>query len=124
MEETSGMNLNIFFKQWVYGAGFPKLGIKQSYNPAAKVLNLTVTQTQVLDKMTPAAFVFPMELEITTAKGVTTEKIEITKRTETFSLKLDGKPTKVVFDKDEKIPLKAIKMIAFSDNMFFNLRFT
>ena len=111
MEETSGINLDRFFSQWVYGTGFPKLDIKQTYNSAAKVLNLTVTQTQALDKSTPAAFVFPMEVEITTPKGATTEKIEITKRTETFSLKPDGKPTKIVFDKDEKIPLKAIKML-------------
>ena len=39
MEETSGMNLNQFFKQWVYGAGYPKLNIKQVYNPAAKIIN-------------------------------------------------------------------------------------
>ena len=51
-----------------------------------------------------------MEVEITTAKGVKTEKIEIKKRMETFSINLDDKPTKIVFDKDEKIPLKAIKL--------------
>ena len=48
MEDTSGMNLNQFFKQWIYGAGYPKLSVKQSYNPATKILNLTVSQTQIL----------------------------------------------------------------------------
>ncbi len=110
MEEASGMKLDWFFEQWIYGAGYPKLNIKQVYNPKTKVLNLTVNQTQALDKITPSAFILPMEIEIMTVKGAKTEKIEIKKRTETFSINLDGKPLKVVFDKDEKIPIKAIKM--------------
>ncbi len=109
MEETSGMKLDWFFTQWVYGAGYPKLNIKQVYNPKTKVLNLTVTQTQTLDKITPSAFILPLEVEITTAKGTETEKIEIKKRMETFSINTDGKPSKIVFDKDEKIPIKTIK---------------
>ncbi|CAN5434468.1 hypothetical protein BH20ACI1_BH20ACI1_15920 [soil metagenome] len=110
MEETSGMKLDWFFTQWIYGAGFPKLNIKQVYNPRTKVLNLTVNQTQTLDKITPSAFILPMEVEIITAKGEKNEKIEIKKRSETFSIKLDGKPSKIVFDKDEKIPIKALKL--------------
>ena len=109
MEETSGMKLDWFFTQWVYAAGYPKLNVKQVYNPRTKVLNLTVTQTQTLDKITPSAFILPMEVEITTAKGAKTEKIEIKKRSEIFSINTDGKPSKIVFDKDGKIPIKTIK---------------
>lgn len=110
MEDASAMKLDWFFSQWVYGAGFPKLNVKRVYNPKTKVLNLTVTQTQKLDKITPSAFMLPMEIEITTAKGEKTEKIEIKKRLETFSIKLDGKPTEIEFDKDGKIPLKLVKL--------------
>ncbi|MDQ3180646.1 MAG: M1 family metallopeptidase [Acidobacteriota bacterium] len=110
MEESSGMKLDWFFSQWVYGAGFPRLNVRQIYNPITKTLNLTVTQTQKLDKITTSAFILPMEIDITTAKGAKNEKIEIKKRLETFSIKLDGKPTKITFDKDEKIPLKLVKL--------------
>ena len=110
MEESSGMKLDWFFSQWVYGAGFPRLNVKQTYNSKTKTLDLTVTQTQKLDKITPSAFILPMEIEITTAKGAKIEKIEIKKRLETFSIKLDGKPREVTFDKDEKIPLKLVKL--------------
>jgi aminopeptidase N len=109
MEETSGMKLDWFFGQWVYGAGYPKLNVKQTYNPQTKTLNLTVAQLQVPDKITASAFILPMEVEITTANGTKTEKIEIKKRIENLSLKLDGKPVKVILDKDEKIPVKLIK---------------
>ncbi len=109
MEETSKMDLRWFFKQWIYSAGYPKLNVKQTYNPATKRLNLTVTQTQTVDKITPEVFILPMEIEITTT-GTKTEKIEIKKRAENFSIRVDGKPTKITFDKDEKIPLKSVKI--------------
>lgn len=110
MEEASGKNLEWFFKQWVYGGGYPNLTIKPVYNTKTKQLNLTVSQTQTADKLTPEAFILPMEIEITTAEGAKTERIEIKKREETFSIKTAGKPTKIVFDKDEKIPLKLVKV--------------
>jgi len=110
MEEVSGENLEWFFKQWVYGEGYPKLNIKQVYNPSNKQLSLTVSQMQSNDKLTPAAFILPMDIEITTANGTKPEKITIKKREETFSLQVDDIPTNIVFDKNEKIPLKQIKM--------------
>ncbi len=110
MEEVSGKDLSWFFRQWVYSGGYPKLNVKQTYNPTTKHLNLTVMQTQTVDKITPEAFVLPMDVEITTVNGTTTEKIEVKKRVEKFSFKVDGKPSKIVFDKDEKIPLKSVKI--------------
>lgn len=109
MEEASGMKLDWFFKQWIYGAGYPKLNVAEVYNPKTKTLNLTVLQTQKADKSTVPVFILPMDVEIRTANGTKTEKIEIKKRVENFSLKVDGKPTKVIFDKEEKIPLKSVK---------------
>jgi aminopeptidase N len=109
MEETSAMKLDWFFRQWVYGAGYPKLNVKQVYNPKTKTLNLTVAQLQIADKTTASAFILPMDVEITTTNGTKNEKIEIKKRVENFSFKLDAKPTKIILDKDEKIPLKLIK---------------
>ncbi len=110
MEEVSGKNLEWFFKQWIYGSGHPKLNVKQVYNPSSKKLNLTFTQTQSDDKLTPEAFILPMDIEITTANKTINEKIEIKKREETFSFNIDGAPTNVVLDENEKIPLKMVKI--------------
>ena len=110
MEEVSGANLNQFFRQWVYGGGYPKLNVRQNYNPANKQLTLTVSQTQTADKLTPEAFIMPLEVVITTANGTKNEKIEIKKREEIFTFKVDNAPTKIEFDKDEKIPLKTVKI--------------
>jgi len=69
-----------------------------------------VTQMQKTDKTTVPAFILPMDVEIETTTGTKTEKIEIKKRVENFSFKLDEKPVSVLLDKDEKIPLKTVKL--------------
>jgi aminopeptidase N len=115
MEDASGRDLKWFFNQWVYKAGYPRLEIKQTYQAQKKTLNLTVTQTQKSDAITPEAFILPMDIEIVTADGITggtkTEKIKIDKRTQTFSIPLDRNPSEVRFDKDSKIPLKSIRIL-------------
>jgi aminopeptidase N len=111
MEEASGVDLGWFFDQWVYGLGSPKIEIKQAYNSSSRVLTLTVTQTQKQDKFTPTAFRLPLDLEIQTARGMKAEKIELKKRLETFKFKLTGKPTKLLVDKDDKMPLMTVKIL-------------
>ncbi|MDQ3321042.1 MAG: M1 family metallopeptidase [Acidobacteriota bacterium] len=111
MEETSRMNLDWFFSQWIYGAGFPKLSVRQIYNPNNKTLSLTVTQTQKPESKVSTAFRLPMNVEITTPNGASTENIEIKKRVEIFTFKVDDKPSKVLLDREEKIPLKSVKYL-------------
>lgn len=110
MEESSGKKLDWFFKQWIYGGGHPKLEVSQTYDAKSKTLKLTVNQVQKSDELTPAAFVLPMEIEIITAKETKTERIEVKKRTQVFSIKTNAKPTEILFDKNEKIPLKTVKI--------------
>ena len=110
MEEVSKMDLDWFFRQWVYRGGYPKLKVEPIYNSQTKRLYLTVKQTQDGDKLTPKSFILPMEVEITTASGVITKRLQIKDRKESFSIKLDEVPTAIVFDKNLKIPLKTIKI--------------
>ncbi len=110
MEEASGKDLTWFFDQWVIKGGFPRLNVKQTYSPAKKRLTLTVSQTQKIDSITPSAFILPMEVEIKTAKGTKIQEIRIDKRVQTFTIQIDGKPSKVTFDKAEKIPIKTVKV--------------
>ncbi|HEY0462523.1 MAG TPA: DUF3458 domain-containing protein [Pyrinomonadaceae bacterium] len=109
-EEVSKKDLDWFFKQWVYGTGYPKLEVKYRYNPETEKLILSVKQTQKIDDLTSAAFVLPMDVEILTPTGTVYETIEITKREETFSIKVGNAPTGIGFDKDLKIPLKSVKI--------------
>lgn len=109
MEESSGQDLRWFFDQWVYGASLPKITVTKAYDARNKALRLTFTQTQKPDTIVPAVFRLPMEIEITTASGVKTEKVNITQRIQSAKLSVDGKPSDIVFDPAEKIILKSLK---------------
>ncbi len=102
-ERVSGRRLDWFFDQWVYGAGYPELRVRHSYSTSSRLLTLNVEQTQIPDATTRAIFRLPVEIEITTARGARTERIEITGRTQRFTFKLDGKPLMIRFDKRSAI---------------------
>jgi aminopeptidase N len=104
-EEVSGKKLDWFWKQWVYGVGYPKIDVKQSYDETLKTLKLVIKQNQ-----TPNEFRLPLEVEVQTENGIKTEKILIETLLQTFTFNLETKPLKINFDKDEKIPLKSINL--------------
>ncbi|MEO8573138.1 MAG: M1 family metallopeptidase [Pyrinomonadaceae bacterium] len=110
MEETSGRDLDWFFDQWVYMAGHPKLEVKKSWDQATTTLRVTVAQTQKADRITPAVFRMPMDIEFTNGDTKRTEKLSVTKRLETFSYKLPSQPTTLSLDPLEKIPVKTVKI--------------
>jgi aminopeptidase N len=110
MEEASGQDLGWFFDQWVYGTGAPRLTVRQTYSPRARTLTLAVTQTQRADALTPAAFRLPLTVSVATANGSTDHQIDVTKRVQTFTLPVAQRPRSVEIDRDEKIPLKTVKM--------------
>ena len=110
MEEASGRDLDWFFDQWVYMGGHPKLTVRRLWNEQTKTLRLTVTQTQKADTITPAVFRLPMDVQFTIGADKKIEKLNVTRRTETFSFKLAAQPTEVAVDPEEKIPVKVVEI--------------
>ncbi len=108
MEEASGKNLTRFFKQWVYSEGYPKIRIEPSYSAKTKTLKLAVSQIHNADADTPDVFEIPLDVEIDVAGTKTNKRFQMTKRKQQFSVKLDGKPNSIKFDKNLRIPLKII----------------
>lgn len=110
MEEASGADLAWFFSQWVYGVGYPKLDVEQSYDTNTQELKVTVAQEQKGDNLTPQAFILPVNIEFRSGDVIRKEPVRITKRIETFVFKADKMPSSVEIDKEEKIPAKSIKI--------------
>lgn len=103
-ERVSEKRLDWFFDQWLYKAGYPEIKVRHTYNPQSRQLTLDVEQTQMPDAMTPAVFRLPnIEIEIGTTRGRKIERVDITKRTERFTFKLDSRPRMIVFDKGERV---------------------
>jgi aminopeptidase N len=111
MEEVSGRNLTWFFDQWVYMGGYPKLEVKPVWNESLKTLRLTVTQVQKADAITPTVFRLPLEIQFTIGADTQIEKMNVTKRVETFQFKLASRPSEVNIDPTEKIPVKTVKTL-------------
>jgi len=117
MEETSGQDLGWFFDQWVYGVGYPKMTATPVWNPAKKVLTVTVTQIQKPARLVASAFRLPMDISIdygaasSTADVDTLRNVEVNKRTQVFTFQLPRKPKAIHFDPSLKIPLKSVKIM-------------
>ncbi len=99
IEEATGQNLFWFFDQWVYKAGYPKFEITSRYNNSLNNISLTVAQTQTLDSLT-GLFITPVDIEIVSGGSREVHRIIVSERESTYTLPVRGKPSFIVFDKD------------------------
>jgi hypothetical protein len=84
--------------------------LTQNYDQSAGALHLTVDQVQKEDGITPAAFRFPLDIEVATESGKVVQTILVSKRSEVFDIKVPAAPTGLVVDRQEKVILKAVKI--------------
>ena len=98
IEDANHISVQQFFDEWIYGAGAPKFDVSYTYDDSKHQLALTVKQTQKVEGHV-GIFHVPVDVEITTASGAKSHKIDVSKDTETFSLPSDGAPLMVLFDK-------------------------
>lgn len=95
MENVSGINLDYFFKQWLYTAGHPILDVSWKYNEKTGITTISVEQ-----KQGGIAFQFPLEVAIYNSKGdfLNTEKLRVDTKKKSFSVKTAQKPIRITLD--------------------------
>jgi aminopeptidase N len=103
IEESTGQAMDWFFDEWLYKMGHPIFRVTQTYDPTAKLLNLSVEQMQTTDPNSqfPQVVFFqtPVNIEIGTTSGTTVERVKILpKKQQSFSFAVDSKPLLVNFD--------------------------
>ncbi len=98
IEETTHINVDRFFQQWIYSAGAPKFDLAYSYDAEKHQVALTVKQTQKVESNV-GIFSAPVEVEITTATGPKLYTANVSKAAETFTYPSDSPPLMVLFDK-------------------------
>ncbi|RKY89278.1 hypothetical protein DRQ09_01645 [candidate division KSB1 bacterium] len=107
-EKVSGKELNWFFNQWIFGTGRPQYEYSWNAmkNNSGYSINLEIKQKGNIFKM-------PIDLTFKSAEKETTLTIWDSLQTQNFEIKLDFKPTEVLFDREnwflrdvKKIPAK------------------
>jgi len=102
IEESSHVNVDQFFSQWLYGAGAPKFDLGYSYDHDKHQILLTVKQTQKVEDHV-GIFHVPVNVEITTASGPKLYPITVSKAEQIFTFPADSAPLMVLFDKGGNI---------------------
>ena len=102
IEQATSVNVDKFFRQWVYGAGAPQFEVSYAYDAGAHEVKLDVKQTQKVEKLV-GLFDVPVDVEIATAGSRGTYAIQISQATQSFTFSADNAPLMVIFDKGDKI---------------------
>jgi aminopeptidase N len=125
IEESTGQAMDWFFDEWLYKMGHPIFRVKQDYDPAAKILKLSVEQLQTIDNTSQfpqvALFQTPVNIEIGTASGMRVERVQILpKKLQSFSLAVDSRPLLVNFDYHGTI-IKELEFEKTTDELAYQL---
>ncbi|MGH9787077.1 MAG: M1 family aminopeptidase [Candidatus Acidiferrales bacterium] len=100
--EATGQELGWFFAQWLYAAGHPEFAVSSEWQADTKQLHLTVEQKQKREEMTPL-FRMPVEIEVTTAAGTQTFRVDVALERHDFYFTLAERPTRVRFDPGQRL---------------------
>ncbi len=115
-EQTSGINLEKFFDQWIYGDYHPVYFYDWSYDKNGEEYNLflEIEQFQIENQ-----FSMPIDVIVTTEQGEDTFKIQNEDKIETYFFSLDSKPISVELDRDNwilKETKKGINLVNHDNN--------
>ena len=98
MEATSGRDYSTFFRQWVYGAGFPVFQVSAQYDTAGRSVTLTARQVQPRDSLT-GFFDANVDVEILTDSGPVSGVMPVHGEVSTLTLPLRAPPRSIRWDK-------------------------
>jgi len=96
MEAASGLDLDAFFQQWIYGEYFPEYRLTWSQNMSS--LDVTIEQQQ-----TTGLFSMPVPLRIVTTTGTIDTRVQNALNTENYSIPVTGTVLSVALDPDRWI---------------------
>jgi aminopeptidase N len=115
-ETVSGLNLEYFFSEWIYGVNFPQYSLTWNYTPAsANLFNVTLNLSQQ-NNSNPAFFTMPVRIKISTAIQDTFFTILNNQQNQQYSFMVLGKPTDLIFDPDNYI-LKTLDIIDIPNDL-------
>jgi aminopeptidase N len=111
--DVTGVNLDWFWHQWMYQAGYPELLVSSAYDSAGGTLVLTVKQTQVDSARAdstgfrfsvPLIFRAPLTVRVGTPTGDVRRQVQLDRREQVFRIGgVKSPPTMVIFDENNSL---------------------
>ena len=121
MLSATGQDLDWFWNEWVYSAGFPAFTVHAAYDAAAQRVTLVAAQTQRdslradttgMRYVIPEAFRMPVTIRVGTRDGDVVRTAWLEHRTDTIVIdSVRAAPTMIVFDDGNKI----LKSLTFDE---------
>lgn len=96
MEEASGMDLKVFFDQWLYQSGALEIEGDWKYDKKNEQIKLVLTQVQKSENV----FEMPIQLAIKFKDETQFETINLDSRSNEFIFKVKSEPESVILDPD------------------------
>lgn len=91
-EEVTHLNLQTFFKQWLYTPGQPELNVEWTYHAKKKSVSVTIEQLQ------DNVFEFPLELALINNNKEYVETINVRNKITTKEIFVKQKPSEIILD--------------------------
>lgn len=107
-ENVSGMDLNYFFDQWIYGENYPQYDVSwttESINGNQYKASIKIQQNV---NKNPAYFTMPLQIQISMQRGDTLFTVFNDRQTQTFDFIVNSNPLNFKIDPDNWI-LKAVR---------------
>jgi aminopeptidase N len=94
MEGVSGKSLTLFFDQWLYEGGHPKIAGTWQYNATTKEIKLEINQAQ-----TGISFHFPLDIALVGKDGKKQlQTVQVDSKSSKISLRVDFEPVELILD--------------------------
>ncbi len=107
-ETVSGMDLNYFFREWIYGENYPQYNVSwttESINSNQYKVSINIQQNV---NNNPAYFTMPLQVQISMQSGDTLITVFNDRQIQTFDFIVNSNPLNFKIDPDNRI-LKAVR---------------
>ncbi len=97
-ESVSGIDLNYFFQEWIYGENYPKYSVVWgTQNISSNLYNLSLNITQNVNT-SPLFFTMPIQIKVNFATGDTLITVLNNAQVQNFNVEVNGMPASISFD--------------------------
>jgi aminopeptidase N len=117
LTRVSGLDLERFFDQWIYQAGYPNYTIYYSYQ--GNEVNVTVSQNNGANA--PETFVMPISFKFTFANGETTITVINDTNPQNYTFYLAAQPINIFFDPENWL-LKQFRLVSLEEAKYKKLK--